>query len=190
MKVALFGGAFDPLHIGHQRIAQEMIEHEIVDEVWYVPVYKHPWEDRLGKWQMAVYKHRKKMVELILSPQTYLHEYLDVSFTYPTLLQFAYDYSGYEFSWIIGADNLSTFGDWDYYQEIIDEFGVHVYPRQGFVLEQLFKGMNLLTDFPEVVASSTKVREVLGRGKSISGLVDPKIAEYIEENNLYQQGTA
>ena len=66
MKVALFGGVFDPPHLGHQRIAEEMIAHSIVDEVWYVPVYEHPWEDRLGKWQMADYEHRKKMVELIL----------------------------------------------------------------------------------------------------------------------------
>lgn len=185
MKVALFGGAFDPPHVGHQRIAQEMIRHQIIDEVWYVPVYKHPWEDRLGKWQMTTYEHRKKMVELILSPHTHLREYLDVSFTYPTLLQFAYDYPDDEFSWIIGADNLSTFGDWDYYQKIIDEFGVHVYPRQGFALEQIFEGMNLLIDFPEVVASSTMVREALSRGESILELVDLKVAQYIKENKLY-----
>lgn len=185
MKVALFGGAFDPPHIGHQRIAREMISHSIVDEVWYVPVYKHPWEDRLKKWHMVDYSHRKKMVEMILSPQTYLHEYLDVSFTYPTLLQFSKDYPEYDFSWIIGADNLLAFRDWDYYREIINEFGVHVYPRKGFKLETDIKGMNLLDDFTEVVVSSTMVREFLKKKDDIIGLVGPKVAEYIKENSLY-----
>jgi len=185
MKVALFGGAFDPPHIGHQRIAQEMIAHSIVDEVWYVPVYKHPWEDRLKKWHMAAYDHRKKMVKLILSPQTHLHEYLDVSFTYPTLLQFSKDYPDYDFSWIIGADNLPTFSDWDYYQEIISEFGVHVYPRKGFKLETDIKGMNLLTDFTEVVASSTAIKEKLKVEESIVDLVDAKVAQYIQDIHLY-----
>ena len=186
MKVALFGGAFDPPHLGHQQIAQKMIEHSIVDEVWYIPVYTHPWADRLGKWQMAAYEHRKKMVELILTPGTKLMEYQDVSFTYPTLVEFAKNYPEHDFSWVIGADNLPTFGDWDFYQQIISEFGVHVYPRRGFILEQLFEGMNLLTDFPEVVASSTLVREALNKGESISELVDLKVEQYIEENKLYQ----
>lgn len=185
MKVALFGGAFDPPHIGHRRIAQKMIDHAIVDEVWYVPVYKHPWADRLEKWQMAAYEHRHKMVELILTSQTSLHEYLDISFTYPTLVKFADEYPEIEFSWIIGADNLATFVDWENFQKIISEFGVHVYPRRGFVLEQLFEGMNLLTDFPEVVASSTKVRQALSKGESIAELVDPKVAQYIQDNHLY-----
>jgi len=185
MKVALFGGAFDPPHVGHQRIAQEMTRHEIVDEIWFVPVYQHPWADRLGKWQMAAYEHRQKMVELILTQRTKLMEYEDVSFAYPTLIKFAKDYPQHQFSWIIGADNLPDFGDWDFYQKIISEFGVYVYPRAGFILEQLFEGMNLLTDFPEVIASSTAVRKALNKGESISELVDPKVARYIKENNLY-----
>lgn len=187
MKVALFGGAFDPPHIGHQRVAQEMIRNSIVDEVWYVPVYKHPWEDRLGKWQMAAYGHRKKMVKLILTPGTKLMEYEDVSFTYPTLVEFANKYPQHQFSWVIGADNLPTFGDWDFYQKILDEFGVYAYPREGFILEQSFKKMNLLADFPEVSASSTKIRKALDKKESISELVHPKVAEYIRENKLYQK---
>jgi len=186
MKVALFGGAFDPPHLGHQRIVEEMITHSIVDEVWYVPVYKHPWEDRLEKWQMATYEHRKKMVKLILSSKTHLYEYQDVSFTYPTLLQFAHNYPEHDFSWIIGADNLSTFGDWDYYQEIINEFEVYVYPREGFELKTDLQGMNLLIDFPKVVASSTMVKKKIKASESISQLVDLKVERYISDNKLYQ----
>ena len=185
MKIALFGGAFDPPHLGHQRIAQEMIGHALVDEVWFVPVFKHPWEDRLGKWYMAAYEHRKMMVELILLPHTHLYEYLNVSFTYPTLLQVAKNHPEDEFSWIIGSDNLPTFGDWDCCQKIINEFKVFAYPRKGFPLKQFFAGINLLDDFPEIDVSSTMVKEKLKQGESISKLVDAKIAQYIQNNHLY-----
>ncbi len=187
MKIALFGGAFDPPHLGHQRIAKEMVNHQLVDEVWFVPVFRHPWADRLDKLQMADYEHRKEMVKLILTPGTFLHEYLDVGFAYKTLQYFAKRYPQHQFSWIIGADNLPTFDDWEYYQEIIDEFGVYVYPREGFELKTDIKGMKLLSDFPEMVVSSTMVKKKLLAGGSISDLVSPAVAGYIESNNLYQK---
>ncbi len=185
MRVALFGGAFDPPHIGHQRVAQEMIGRDIVDEVWYVPVYEHPWADRLGKWQLAAYEHRQKMVGMILTPHTRLMEYKKISFTYPTLVEFAARYPEHQFSWIIGADNLAAFGDWDYYQQIISEFGVYVYPRQGFKLKTELKDMKLLKNFPEVVVSSTVVREKIKAEADVSGLVTEEVLSYIENNNLY-----
>ena len=186
MRVALFGGAFDPPHIGHQRIAQTMIEHKLADEVWYVPVYEHPWAERLDKWEMAAYDDRLKMVELILDDHTYLREYPKLSLAYPTLLQFAKNYPTDDFSWIIGADNLSDFTDWDCYQQILEEFGVHVYPRAGFELKTDLPGMNLLTACKKVVASSTEIKQRLRSGQKVEQFLDPRVLKYIQDHDLYQ----
>jgi nicotinate-nucleotide adenylyltransferase len=162
-----------------------MIKHLIVDEVWYVPVFEHPWQERLGKWQIESYSHRKKMVKLILSPQTHLREYLDISYAYPTLLWFANNYPQHNFSWIIGADNLASFGDWDYYQRIIDEFGVYVYPRAGFALQTDLVGLQLLHDFPKIQVSSTLVKKKLQAGEAVKGLVSQQVEAYIKQHGLY-----
>lgn len=186
MKIALFGGAFDPPHLGHQLVGREVTQRGIVDEVWYVPVYQHPWAERLNKFSMAPYEDRKKMVELVLSPQTQLKEYLDVSYTYPTLKHFQAEYHEHEFSWIIGSEYLDSFADWKFVDEILAEFTVYVYPREGFPFKNLMDGMMPLEDFPEMAVASTEIRQRLAVGESISELVDPVIERYIQQQELYR----
>lgn len=64
MKIALFGGAFDPPHLGHKIVANSLIKNKIVDEVWFVPVFKHPWADRYGKHNLTDYNDRVAMLDL------------------------------------------------------------------------------------------------------------------------------
>ena len=69
MKIALFGGGFDPPHLGHQFITQTLLERQIVEEVWYVPVKQHPF----GK-QVSADQHRVAMLKLIKPTDTLLGE--------------------------------------------------------------------------------------------------------------------
>lgn len=186
MKIALFGGAFDPPHLGHQRVGQEMVGRQVVDEVWYVPVFKHPWAERLGKLIMAPYHHRKKMVELILPAGTRIKEYRDVSFAYHTLVYFTQLHPSTEFSWVIGSEYLPDFADWKLADEILAEFAVYVYPRQDHPLAPVQSGMKALTGFPQVKASSTLVKDRLKQGLPVEQLLDERVVEYIESHSLYQ----
>lgn len=195
MKVALFGGAFDPPHLGHQRVGQEMISQKVVDEVWYVPVFEHPWAERLNKWEMEGYQQRQEMVELILFPGAKLAEYKDVSFAYPTLEYFSQKFPAHEFSWVIGSEYLPSFKDWKFADRVLAEFGVYVYPRAGFPLQPLMRGMTALQGFPEMNISSTQFREKYQAGLKAAGqeagdqaaarLVDKKVLRYIKESKLY-----
>lgn len=185
MKIALFGGAFDPPHLGHQQVGQELIAQRVVDEVWYVPVFQHPWAARLNKWQMVAYEHRRAMVKLILFPGAKLKEYLQVSFAYPTLQYFSKKYPTDDFSWVIGSEYLATFGDWKFVDRVLSEFGVYVYPRTGFPLEPLMPGMIALTGFPEMGISSTEFRHKYQRGEDVTTLVDAKVLAYIKQKKLY-----
>lgn len=185
MRICLFGGAFDPPHIGHQQVARELISRSVCDEVWFVPVKQHPF----GK-KVEVNGHRVKMLELILQPQwkvdSFELERSMTSYSYQTLNTLHMLFPQHTFSWVIGSDNLEKFHLWQEYETLLKEFTVYVYPRSGFPFFPYYEGMEMLKDFPIVRASSTKVRSRLKRHQDISDLVDPKVEQYIEEHRLYK----
>jgi nicotinate-nucleotide adenylyltransferase len=188
MKVALFGGGFDPPHRGHQFITQTLLERGIVDEVWYVPVKQHPF----GK-KVSPDHHRLAMLELILPPQdsrvrieTYELEKLGMSYTFETLEYLSQKYPEHEFSWVIGSDNLPTFDKWLEIHSALLKYPFYVYPRQGFPMEPLYKGMIPLTEVQEVPASSTQVRQLIEQGEEVTELLDPQVIKYIQDHRLYR----
>lgn len=201
MNIVLFGGAFDPPHIGHQKITEALIENKIADEVWYVPTKKQ--ESAFSK-NMSSVKHRLAMLGLVVEShhqagfvqtrvETYELEKDGLSYTYETLDYLSAKYPEHNFSWIIGSDNLAKFHTWDggqsrSYDEMLADYKFYVYPRQGASMEPLYGNMESLAEIEgikEVVCSSTETRENINIGKSISGLVDKKVEKYIEEQNLY-----
>lgn len=66
MHIALFGGAFDPPHLGHQQVAVNLVEEKIVDQVWFVPVFQHPWAKELHKEFLTSYDMRVEMLEYLV----------------------------------------------------------------------------------------------------------------------------
>ncbi len=185
MKIALFGGAFDPPHLGHQRVAEEIIAQQLVDQVWYVPVYIHPWEARYGKLDMVPYEQRLEMVKLMLPSQTQLQEFREVSFTYPTLVYFSQKYPEHDFSWLMGSEYLDRFDDFLAGHPRLIDFQFFIYPRTGHPLAPLQSNMTPLTEVEEVAISSSDVRERIQTGQSIFQLVHPAVAAYIQEHQLY-----
>lgn len=186
MHICVFGGAFDPPHVGHHQVASSLITHTICDEVWFEPVKMHPF----GKVVLAN-GHREKMLQLILEPHMQVdtyelnHEGNDFTLSFDTLEALSSQYPEHTFSWVMGSDNLAKFHLWGNFQGILDKYPVYVYPRKGFPFEPLRKGMTALKNFPEVTVSSTEVRSKIATGQSITGLVDPKVEKYIRENKLY-----
>ena len=97
MNIAIFGGAFDPPHLGHKFVADSLIEKKIVDEVWFVPVFKHPWANRYNKKQLAPYDSRVAMIGMFISDHQKIAHFKDVSFTYDTLIYFQKKFPQYLF---------------------------------------------------------------------------------------------
>ncbi|MCA9370073.1 MAG: nicotinate (nicotinamide) nucleotide adenylyltransferase [Pseudomonadales bacterium] len=186
MNIAVFGGAFDPPHLGHIQIIQSLLESSF-DEVWCVPVKNHAF----GK-QMLPAHHRVAMLELALSgmnnikiDEYELHQ-PGVNYTYDTLVAFKQHYPEHTFSFVIGSDNLPTFYTWFDDTPGILEFPFFVYPRKGFSFEPLFEGMTPMRNMQEVAISSTQVRQAVMAGESIEHLVPPAVEKYIQQQKLYQ----
>lgn len=187
MRIALFGGGFDPPHVGHQFIAQTLLDRDIAEEVWYVPVKHH----HFGK-QVSPDEHRLAMLELILPPgdsrqkiETYELSQTGINYTFDTLEHLSRQYPQHQFSFVIGSDNLSGFHRWLSVHPMLLKYPFYVYPRKGFPMEPWYKGMIALQKVKEVQVSSSQIRELVQAGKPITDLVDPQVEAYIKEHHLY-----
>lgn len=200
-RVALFGGAFDPPHLGHQQVAEYLLAEQLVDEVWFVPVKHHPF----GK-QVEVNGHRVSMLELILEPgmrvETFELTQTGPNYTAQTMAQLQQQHPTTEFSWVIGSDNLRQLDEWgSAITQTIQDHVFWVYPRAGSPMEYLLASLQqkewlppnhqikLLPEAPEVVAASSEIKQRLATNYSvaaISDLVDPRVARYSIDHDLYR----
>lgn len=193
MNITLFGAAFDPPHVGHAAIVYAVLQHGIADQVWLVPVKEH----EFGK-KLAPEADRLQMVSLLaeyvveqgieqenVRVETYELDQPGVTYTHQTLRVMANLYPQHHFSFVIGSDNLERFHEWGDYQQMLSDFPFFVYPRAGYPLEPLYDGMQVLENVEPVVVSSTHVRAKVRAGESIAELVPAKIAEYVQEHELY-----
>lgn len=187
MHIALFGGAFDPPHNGHKLVAHTLIEKRIADEVWFVPVYEHPWAKQLGKTFMSAYAHRHHMVRLLCSTDAIkTKEFLGVSYTFDTLEYFSKKYPQHQFSWVMGSEYLPKFDAFLSMHPGLANYRIYMYPRAGHPMKALRENMAGLHDVGEVDVSSTLIRSRLASQQSISELVPRVIEAYVSKHNLYQ----
>ena len=181
MRIAVYSGSFDPLHIGHLAIMEYLTQKEEFDWVYLVVTPQNPLKEsekaltggrRFRAARRAVRRHRGLRVkvdriELRMPPPHY---------TIRTLDALREREPQNEFSLVIGADNLDRMRKWKAYSRILTEFGVLVYPRQGFDSEALAADLLeenpsyriRLIDAPMVDISSTAIREGLARGEDMS----------------------
>lgn len=185
MKIALFGGSFDPPHLGHQQVVQAVLDQGLFDQVWYVPVGNHDF----GK-QLSPADDRVAMLELIAQPNTKIEPFeLDhsgTSYTHQTISALQQKYPQHEFSWIIGADQLASLYKWGCeieatcFPDLLDKTTFYVYPRLGYSMELPYSQLQPLTKVSQSGISSTEIRTKVREDIRITGLVDPKVAQYIK----------
>jgi len=179
MRVAIFGGSFNPPHLAHQMAALYVLETAAIDELWIVPAFQHPF----GK-VLAPFAHRLEMCELAaaaLGPRvkvSAVERDLGVeSRTLRTVRRLQQDFPGHAFSLVIGADLLAELPSWQESAELQRSVPMWVVGRAGF---ETGEGRLAL---PRV--SSTDVRAALAAGRSVDGLVPRSVLAYIREHDLY-----
>jgi nicotinate-nucleotide adenylyltransferase len=184
MHITLFGGTFDPPHLGHSLIARTLLTQKKADEVWFLPVGEHAFEKKCSPATQRV-----AMLECILEEQQrielYEVEQRGMSITYETLQALSKKYPDHEFSFVIGSDNLAQFHRWQQYQQMLRQFHFFVYPRADFPLVPLYPNMEGIAGVSPIAISSTQVRTSARAGESLANLVKPSIAAYIAKQRLY-----
>lgn len=191
MKIALFGGAFNPPHLGHLQVADALVDNKIVDQVWFIPVFQHPWAERYGKVNLTDYEQRCKMLELMISGNNShkIQHFKDVSFTYDTLVFFSKKFREHEFCWVMGSEYLSRFDDFLKGHPKLLDFPFYIYPRAGFPLDKNLQKNNMffLENMKQVDTSSTEIKNLIAGGQDSSPYLHEKVFAYIKDNELYKK---
>ncbi|WP_423996834.1 nicotinate (nicotinamide) nucleotide adenylyltransferase [Maribacter sp. IgM3_T14_3] len=192
-KVGLYFGTFNPIHIGHLVIANHMVEFSDLDEVWFVVTPQSPFKtkktllDNHQRFEM-VYEATKDYQKL--KPSNIEFNLPQPNYTINTLVHLGEKYpQGYDFSLIMGEDNLKGLHKWKNYEAILDLHHLYVYPRisEGTTDHQ-FKDHGKIhrVDAPVMEISSTFIRREHKNGKNIKPLLPPEVWKYMDEMNFYR----
>jgi nicotinate-nucleotide adenylyltransferase len=193
MKIGLYFGTFNPIHVGHLIIANHMAEHSDLDQVWMVVTPHNPLKK---KSTLLDDYHRLQMVFLAtedfpkIKPSNIEFKLPQPNYTVNTLVHLEEKYPNYEFSLIMGEDNLKSLHKWKNYEVILERHDIYVYPRISSEEENLeFKNHPKihLIDAPVVEISATFIRDNIKKGKNIQPLLPAKVWEYIDHNNFYKK---
>jgi len=189
MKIGLFFGSFNPIHIGHLIVANVMATTTDLEQVWFVVSPQNPFKknnsllhefDRLAMVEKSIADNGKfKVMDIEFSmPKP--------SFTIDTLIRIQEKYPQHEFKLIIGSDNLAQFPNWKNHDKILEYFGLYVYPRPNSVKSDLENHLNVkLVNAPSLDISATFIRECLKNRKSIKYMVSETVEEYILWKKFY-----
>jgi len=180
MRIAVYSGSFDPLHIGHQAIMEYLTRDSGFDWVYLVISPQNPFKDP-SKADSAERRYRAAIDAARRHPE--LHVWVDnielnmepPHYTIRTLDALREREPGNDFTLVIGADNLAGFLKWRDPERILKEYGLAVYPREGYDISALREAIDPghiyrieALDAPLVNISSTRIREGLAAGEDMS----------------------
>lgn len=191
MKVGLFFGSFNPIHIGHLAIANYMIEFTDIDELWFVITPQNP---EKVKSTLLADSQRYYMVQLAIEPfikmkaSTVEFSLPQPSYTIHTLIHLHEMYLAHTFSIIMGSDNLQTFTSWKNYQEILNSYSLYVYDRLNTTIPEEFQHHSSIhiVQAPRMEISSSFIRQSIKQGKNIRGFMPEAAWKYLDEMNFYK----
>lgn len=197
-RIGIFGGSFNPIHLGHTALAAYICEQGLVDEVWLMVSPQNPLKRDLT---LLNENERLAMARLAVAPYPMLQacdfefSLPRPSYTYHTLQALRAAYPNCEFSLIIGEDNWQNFHRWYRGEDIAHETPIIVYPRD---VEGKLKVISAMQDsslssgkseergLPKLLPySSTEVRQCIAAGQDTSHMLHPDVSAYIQHHHLY-----
>lgn len=191
MKIGLYFGTFNPIHIGHLIIANHMAEHSDLDQIWMVVTPHNPHKQ---KNTLLDDHHRLEMVYLAtkdfskLQPSDVEFKLPQPNYTVNTLAYLQEKHPQHTFSLIMGEDNLNSLHKWKNYQVILQNHSIYVYPRlaSGEIDTQFINHPKIhRIGAPVIEISSTFIRESIKNKKNVTPLLPENVWNYIDHNLFY-----
>lgn len=192
MKVGLYFGTFNPIHIGHIIIANHMAEYSDLDQIWLVVTPHNPFKK---KSTLLDNHHRLEMVYLAtntydkLQPSNIEFNLPQPNYTINTLIHLEEKHPNHEFSLIMGEDNLNGFHKWKNHDVILERYHIYVYPRisnEGIKTPYQNHPKIHKVDAPIMEISSTAIRKAIAEQKNCIPLLTDSVWQYIDEMNFYK----
>jgi nicotinate-nucleotide adenylyltransferase len=190
MKVGLFFGSFNPIHIGHLIIANHLANHTDLDRVWLVVSPHNPLKP---KKTLANDYDRLHLVRLgigdnpLLEASSVEFGLPKPSYTVDTLSYLSERYPKKTFSLIMGGDNLADIHRWKHYEFLLTHYDIYVYNRPGYdAADRLTLPRVHAVEAPMLDISATFIRDSIRSGKSVRYLVPDPVLNYLEGSDLYR----
>lgn len=203
MKIGLYFGTFNPIHIGHLIIANYLAEYSGLDQIWMVVTPHNPLKNK----QTLLDDYQRLQLVFLATEDYPKIKPSDIEFKLPqpnytvnTLAHLQEKYPQHIFSLIMGEDNLKSLHKWKNYLVIMQNHEIYVYPRVSEEKDSSLKGELAkqnsefknnpkihIINAPIVEISSTFIRENIKNKKNVQPLLPPKVWEYIDHNNLYKK---
>lgn len=192
LKIGLYFGSFNPIHIGHLAIGNFMVEYTDIDQLWFVVSPQNPHKQKknlLDDYQRLEMVHRAIEEDDRFRASNIEFNLSKPSYTIDTLAFLNDRYPNYNFKVLMGSDNLETFHKWKNYEAIVEHFGVIVYPRPGFNPSnvKVHKNITVVEGAPIMEISSSFIRKAIKEGKDMRHFVPQKSWEYLEEMSFYRR---
>jgi len=197
MNITLFGGSFNPPHLGHEIVLKQIFELKLIpnlDQIWLLPEYQHSFAKNTD---LAPVTHRLAMTKLLLHPAKPWQSgvkletcCIDKQMSGNTIEHISYlknKFPRHQFSFLIGSDNLPTFSQWPQWQKLLKLMVFYIYPRQGYPFRPLYSNMKPLTHPAQIITniSSTMIRQRLKQGQIVEHLLTQPVFRYLKTRKLY-----
>lgn len=205
-KIALFGGTFDPIHLGHTTVSAHAIKHIEAEKLIFIPAKRSPLK---GFSPLASDDDRLKMINLAIADDESftvsdyeLHKPAP-SYTLETVKKLQDDFgSETEIYWLVGADGIDDLVYWHKITELIDACNLTAMYRAGcespdftrfediWGRKRVEKLQKNIIQTPLVDISSTQIRHAIATGADTTGMLHPAVADYIRDKGLYKPETS
>ena len=193
MKIGLYFGTFNPIHVGHLIIANHFAEFSDLDQIWMVVTPHNPLKNKqtlLDDYQRLQLVFLATGAYPKIKPSDIEFKLNQPNYTVNTLAHLQDKYPQHTFSLIMGEDNLKSLHKWKNYEVILENHEIYVYPRVSSEVENMTLSNNPkvhIVPAPIVEISSTFIRENIKNKKNVRPLLPEKVWEYIDQNNLYKK---
>jgi len=191
MKIGLFFGSFNPIHVGHLAIGNYIAQFTDIQQVWFVVSPQNPLKEK--KTLLADY-HRLELAYRAIGESS-LFKVSNIEFNMPkpsytidTLSYLVDKYPQHKFSVIIGSDSLESFYKWKNFETILNLYRIYVYPRRGNETHELMHNINVkIVNAPIIEISSSFIRQAIKDGKDMQYFVTNEVWKYICEMHFYEK---
>lgn len=200
MKVGLYFGTYNPIHVGHLIIANYMVDYTELDEVWFIVTPQNPFKNKAS---LLEDYHRLALVNVAIEDNNKLKasniefDLPKPSYTIDTLTYIQEKHPEHSFSLIMGEDNLRSFHKWKNYEQILNHHSIYVYPRIREKEEDKFTSMDsslknhskitLCDNAPLMKISASFIRKSIKEKKDVRYLLSEPVFNYLKEMHFYER---
>lgn len=190
-KIGLFFGSFNPIHIGHLILGNFILENSQLEELWFVVSPQNPFKDKKS---LLNDHNRLEMVNLAIKNYPKMRA-SDIEFSLPkpsytidTLAYLQEKYPNYDFTLIMGEDNLKGLKKWKNADVLMEKYSILVYPRLHSISDpDLYQHPNIhLVKAPIIELSATEIRAMLKAGKNTRPMLPPEVFDYLDGSSFYK----